>query len=106
MLKIGEFARICGVSTQTLRYYDAEGVLCPDETDPCTGYRFYSPGQVETFRLIQTYKEAGCALEEIKVLLRGDSDRRDTLMVLKRRKIHGEVEALRAKLALLDSLDE
>ena len=106
MLKIGEFARICRVSTQTLRYYDAEGILCPDEIDSNTGYRFYSPEQVETFRLIQTYKEAGFALDEIKVLLRGDSDRRDTLMALKRRKISGEVEALRAQLALLDLLDD
>ena len=35
MLKIGEFAKICNVSTQTLRYYDAEKILCADEIDPC-----------------------------------------------------------------------
>ena len=33
MIKIGDLAKICNVSTQTLRYYDAEGVLKPDITD-------------------------------------------------------------------------
>ena len=30
MLKIGEFAKLCGVSVQTLRYYDEVGVLCAE----------------------------------------------------------------------------
>ena len=104
MLKIGEFARICRVSTQTLRYYDTEGILCPDVIDPSSGYRFYTPEKLEVFRLIQTYKDAGFALEEIKVLLQGDSDRRNSLMAMKRREISEKVEVLRAKLSLLDSL--
>ncbi len=104
MLKIGEFARICRVSTQTLRYYDTEGILCPDVIDPSSGYRFYAPEKIEDFRLIQTYKDAGFALEEIKVLLQGDSDRRNTLMARKRQEISGEVKALQNKLSLLDSL--
>lgn len=104
MLKIGEFARICCVSTQTLRYYDAAGILCPDEIDPVTGYRFYAPEKIEIFRQIQTYKNAGFALEEIKVLLQGDSDRRNALMAMKRWEISGEVKALQAKLSMLESL--
>ena len=42
MIKIGDLAKICNVSTQTLRYYDAEGVLKPDITDSSSGYRFYT----------------------------------------------------------------
>lgn len=33
MIKIGDFAKICNVSPQTLRYYDAEGILKADHTD-------------------------------------------------------------------------
>ena len=104
MLKIGEFARICGVSTQTLRYYDTAGILCPDEIDPVTGYRFYAPEKIETFRLVQTYKDAGFSLEEVKVLLQGDSDLRNVLMAMKRREISGEVKVLQAKLSMLEAL--
>ena len=49
MIKIGDLAKICNVSTQTLRYYDAEGVLKPDITDSSSGYRFYSVDAVEKY---------------------------------------------------------
>ena len=75
MLKIGEFARICRVSTQTLRYYDAEGVLCADHIDPESGYRYYAPEKLETFRQIQTYKDAGFSLDEIKDVMVGESSK-------------------------------
>lgn len=104
MLKIGEFARICCVSTQTLRYYDAEGVLCPDVIDPASGYRFYAPEKIDTFRLIQTYKDAGFALEEIKILLQGDMEQQRAMMAMKRQEISGEVKTLQAKLSLLETL--
>ena len=52
MIKIGDLAKICNVSTQTLRYYDSEGVLKPDITDPSSGYRFYSVDAVEKYKKI------------------------------------------------------
>ena len=55
MIKIGDLARICNVSTQTLRYYDAEGVLKPDITDSSSGYRFYSVDAVEKYKKILFY---------------------------------------------------
>ena len=104
MLKIGEFARICNVSPQTLRYYNEEGILCPDEIDPDSGYRYYSPEQAADFRLIQTYKEAGFALDEIRVLLHGDPSHHDALMDMKRNEISNNVQVLQNKLSLLESL--
>lgn len=104
MLKIGEFARICRVSAQTLRYYDAEGVLCADRIDPETGYRYYAPEKLETFRLIQTYKEAGFSLDEIKHLLAGDSSDRSALMAVKRQEIERDLKEVQSKLSLLESM--
>ena len=66
MIKIGDLAKICNVSTQTLRYYDAEGVLKPDITDPSSGYRFYSVDAVEKYKKILFYKDLGFSLDEIK----------------------------------------
>ena len=45
MLKINEFAKLCGVTVHTLRYYDKCSILCPRETDPSSGYRYYHPEQ-------------------------------------------------------------
>lgn len=42
MYKIGELSRLCRIPVKTLRYYDNEGVLVPDEIDRFTGYRYYS----------------------------------------------------------------
>ena len=39
---IGETAKLLGVSTQTLRYYDREGILRPETINEETGYRYYS----------------------------------------------------------------
>ncbi len=104
MLKIGEFARICNVSPQTLRYYDEEGLLCPDRIDPHTGYRYYAPEKVELFRRIQAYKDVGFALEEIKELLRADPIRHHVLMTMKQREINRRVRGLQTTLSRLESL--
>lgn len=66
MIKIGTFAKICNVSKQTLRYYDAEGILKADAIDPSSGYRFYSVEAVEKYKQIIFYKNLGFSLEEIK----------------------------------------
>lgn len=80
MIKIGDFAKICNVSTQTLRYYDIEGVLKPNVIDSTTGYRFYSLDAVDKFKLISFYKKLGFSLDEIKKLQTATKDQtRDML---------------------------
>lgn len=69
MLKIGEFAKICNVNVQTLRYYDKIGVLCADRIDQATGYRYYSKDKIKTFQLIEQLKQLDFSLEEIKQFL-------------------------------------
>lgn len=46
--KIGEFARMLGVSESTLRNYEKEGVLIPHHRSP-HGYRYYSHEQYLSF---------------------------------------------------------
>jgi len=104
MLKIGEFARACGVSAQTIRYYDTEGILCADYIDPVSGYRYYAPEKLETFRCIQTYKEAGFSLEEIKLLLAADIKSRDAMMQAKRQEIQKQLRLTEFKLSRLESM--
>ena len=37
MYKIGELSRLSQIPVKTLRFYDAEGILVPDEIDEFTG---------------------------------------------------------------------
>ena len=58
---------------KTLRYYDAEGLLVPDEIDRFTGYRYYSAARLADCNRIVALKELGFSLGEIKRRLRADS---------------------------------
>ena len=46
--KIGEFARLIGVSTTTLRTWDDKGLLHPHHVSP-SGYRYYSSQQLRDY---------------------------------------------------------
>ncbi len=74
MLKIGELAKLCNVSTQTLRYYDAEKLLCPEHVDKFSGYRYYSAHQIDVLNHILHLKALGFELNEIKRLLAADKE--------------------------------
>ena len=69
MLSIGEFSKICKVSTKTLRYYDEIGLLKPTNINLENGYRNYSIKQLEDMLLINKLKMYQFSLEEIKELL-------------------------------------
>lgn len=66
MYKIGELSKLCNIPVKTLRYYDSEGILCPDEIDTFTGYRYYSAARLSDCYRILALKELGFTLEEIR----------------------------------------
>ena len=69
MLSIGEFSKICKVSTKTLRYYAEIGLILPNKINPENGYRYYSIEQLETMLLINRLKSYYFSLEEIKDIM-------------------------------------
>src|SRR5215218_3665649 len=69
MFRIGEFSRIARVTIDTLRHYDALGLLKPANVDPFTGYRYYSARQLMSLNRILALKEVGFSLEEIARIL-------------------------------------
>ncbi|KAA3662376.1 MAG: MerR family transcriptional regulator, partial [Chloroflexi bacterium] len=70
MFRIGEFSRIGSVTIETLRHYDALGLLKPAKVEPSTGYRYYTTKQLQTLNQIIALKEVGLSLEEIARILR------------------------------------
>jgi DNA-binding transcriptional MerR regulator len=68
-VRIGEVARLCGVTTRTLRYWEEIGMLAPSEQRHGSE-RVYSGSQVERaqrIRELQTHM--GFSLAEIRVVL-------------------------------------
>lgn len=70
-MTIGEFATATWLSTKALRLYDEKGLLTPDATDPHTGYRRYSPAQVETARLITLLRRLDMPLDQVREVVDG-----------------------------------
>ncbi|RZF92452.1 Zn(2+)-responsive transcriptional regulator [Pseudoalteromonas sp. CO302Y] len=67
-MKIGEFARKLGVSTDTLRYYEKHGLLTPSSRSE-SGYRVYTDTDIKQMSFILRAKNVGFSLSEINELL-------------------------------------
>ena len=62
--KIGEFAKLTGVTERTLRYYDRQGLLKPSVRNS-QGHRFYLEQDLFRLQKIITLKYLGFTLDEI-----------------------------------------
>ena len=67
-LKIGAVAERGGVSLQTIRYYEREGLL-PEPPRLASGYRMFPEIAVRRVRFIKRAQELGFSLAEIRDLL-------------------------------------
>ena len=65
---ITRLAKLAGISTRTLRYYDEINLLKPDRKTQ-SGYRMYSQDKVDTLHQIMYYRQVGMPLEEIKAII-------------------------------------
>jgi len=107
-IKIGELAERCGVSPDTVRFYERLGLLSkPPRT--ASGHRIYGPEAVEQIRLVRGLQRLGLVLEDIRQLLRlrparsPDAGKRIiALLRLRADAINTEASRLRAFRARLD----
>lgn len=68
LLRIGEAASLLGVTAKTLRFYEAKGILPPARRNG-TGYRLYSPEDLERVRFVLRLKAVGLVLDEAREVL-------------------------------------
>ena len=93
---INKLAKMAGVSTRTLHYYDQLDLLSPAHIGE-NGYRFYGQKEIDRLQHILFYRELGVPLREIKdVLSRKGFDSANALQ--------NHLVALRAKRKQLDIL--
>jgi PPM family protein phosphatase len=64
-LTIGAFARATRLTPKALRLYDELGLLRPVRVDEASGYRYYSPDQLERARLVAWLRRLGMPLASI-----------------------------------------
>lgn len=93
---IGQAAKICNVSVQTLRFYDKTNLVKPGETDNLTGYRYYSNLNLLHIKIVQDMKLLQFSLEEIgQVIVSRSLDEIRSMMIQKREETLYKLNALR-----------
>ena len=65
---IDKLAKLAGISSRTLRYYDEIGLLKPLRTNS-SGYRIYGSNEVSRLQQILFFRELGVTLEKTKTAL-------------------------------------
>ena len=67
-MRIGELAREAGVTPNTIRFYEREGLLAPPERLP-NGYRTYSPVALHDLNFIRKGQALGLRLSDIREVM-------------------------------------
>ena len=73
-MQIGELARLTGCAVDTIRYYEKQSLL-PPPARSAGNFRDYADSHVERLRLIRHCRALDMSLDEIRSLLRLESDR-------------------------------
>lgn len=108
-LTINELAKLSGISTRTLRYYDELDLLKPAKLSN-VGYRIYGQVQIDMLQQILFYRELGLKLEAIKeIVTSSEFDFKRALLnhreelLLKREKLNVLIETVNKT---LESIEE
>ncbi len=67
-MRIGELAKTAGVTPDTIRYYEREGLLPAPERTP-SGYRDYGPGVLDDLQFIKKAQALGLKLSDVREVL-------------------------------------
>lgn len=84
MYKIGDFARLAGVSVRLLRHYDEIDLIKPACVDADSGYRYYLPEQLTRLTQVLALKDLGFSLNEIRAMAAVSSGDIERLLLAKR----------------------
>lgn len=105
MYRIGELSKLCNLSVKTLRFYDSEGLLVPDEIDKFTGYRYYSASKLNDCYRIIALKELGFNLSQIKAQLATDDHiRTDDILDAKLAELNALIEKAQGQAEKIERL--
>lgn len=95
---VGQLAKLAGVTTRALRYYDRIGLLKP-EAKSGAGYRVYGEAQVDRLQQILFYRELGVELGAIARIM-------DAPGFAQTEALQSHLSALQARRARLSALIE
>lgn len=76
-MKIKQVEELVGITSKNIRFYEDQGLLCPDRAD--NGYREYHDKDIKVLKQIKLLRKFGIPVEEIKMLFEGKNNLSDCL---------------------------
>ena len=106
LLKIGELAKLAGVSVKALHIYEKKNVIKPVWIDENTGYRYYSPDQFRLVEALIGLQDMGFSLDEISKILSGKCSKEEISSMFDEKELllQERIYALEAKIKELSSI--
>ncbi|MBP2298895.1 Cu(I)-responsive transcriptional regulator [Azospirillum picis] len=101
-MTIGEAARASGVNAKLIRYYESIGLI-PEAGRTASGYRVYSPTDVNVLRFVKRARTLGFGIERIQKLVGLWQDRSRCSSEVKRIATQ-HIDELDAKIAELQAM--
>lgn len=100
--KIGEVARLLGLTTQALRFYEQEGVVTPKKSE--NGTRYYDEDQLILLLSFKKYRQADFSVQDIVTHFKDDhlSGLREQILA-QREALLKQSELLRRRADALDA---
>lgn len=68
-MKIGDVAKATGLKIETVRFYEAEGLIAPPQRSE-GNYRLYSHTHLERLSFIKRSRDLGFTMDEVRELMR------------------------------------
>ena len=94
--KIGQVAKIFGLSPNTLRHYEKLGMIHP-QVDPETNFRYYEPKDIVWLLLCKGFYSMGFSIKEtVELAYHMDYQKALDCLSSRRDSLHQELEALTA----------
>lgn len=101
-LDIAQVARLTGLTSRALRFYEARGLVTPLRS--ASGRRHYGPAELERLHQVMAMKRAGLTLGQIQALTAGRKTDLATLIAVQLRALEERRHEIDAARSLLSSI--
>ncbi|NRF95972.1 MerR family transcriptional regulator [Paenibacillus frigoriresistens] len=103
--KVGDIAKLTGLTVRTLRYYDQTGLFSPSGHSD-SGHRLYNEADIRRLQQILSLKELGLSLEEIQSMLQGRKYAPSDLVAIQIERVRQSTKTQQKLLAELEHVAE
>lgn len=104
MMSIAQFAARTGMVPSALRFYESKGILVPAERHD-NGYRFYGYHQIQTAKLVNSLRQSGISLGDIRCFLEAEESTRFQLLERWRREAEARLLSVQIASQYLNGME-